>query len=174
SKHERADVAHQSWKEEYKRAIKKGGSAPLDDNASGEEEKPPQRRLVTTDATYEKLHEIMQDNPAGVLVVRDELTGWLADLEKRGRESERSFYLQAWNGDSPFTIDRIGRGSIHVPAACVSVLGNIQPARLRSYLCDAVFDGPGNDGLFQRFQILVWPDSSPTWTLIDRPPNSTE
>src|ERR1019366_991971 len=81
SKHERADVAHQSWKEEYKRAIKKGGSAPLDDNASSEEEKPPQRRLVTTDATYEKLHEIMQDNPAGVLEVRDEQPSWLADLE---------------------------------------------------------------------------------------------
>jgi hypothetical protein len=172
-KQEQKEIAHQSWKEEYKRSLKKGAGVPLADTDNvGKEDKPRQPRLVTTDATYEKLHEIMQDNPAGVLVIRDELTGWLADLEKRGRESERSFYLQAWNGDAPFTIDRIGRDSIYVPAACVSVIGNIQPARLRSYLSDAIFDGPGNDGLFQRFQLLVWPDCNPDWTLIDRPPNS--
>jgi len=64
-----------------------------------------------------------------------------------------------------------GRGSIHVPAVCVSLLGNIQPARLRWYLTDAVRGGPGDDGLFQRFQILAWPDLPPDWKLIDRPAN---
>ena len=52
------------------------------------------------DATTEKLHEILNENPAGVFVVRDELTGWLGELDKPGREGERAFYLQAWNGDS--------------------------------------------------------------------------
>ena len=36
---------------------------------------------------------------------------------------------------------------------------------------DAVKDGPGNDGLFQRLQLTVWPDFPRTWTLVDRPPN---
>ena len=65
-----------------------------------------------------------------------------------GREQERAFFLEAWNGDSPFTVNRIGRGSVHVPAACVSLFGNIQPSRLRSYLSDAITGGPGGDGLF--------------------------
>jgi hypothetical protein len=78
-----------------------------------------------TDATFEKLHEILAQNPAGVLVIRDELTGWLAELDRLGRKGERAFFLQAWNGDSGFTVDRIGRGSIYVPAVCVSLLGNI-------------------------------------------------
>jgi putative DNA primase/helicase len=123
------------------------------------------------DATFEKLHEILSENPAGVIVVRDELIGWLGDLEKPGRESERAFYLQAWNGDSGFTVDRIGRGSIHVPFVCVSLLGNIQPSRLRGYLADTLASGPSDDGLVQRFQILVWPDFSPDWRLVDRPPS---
>ncbi len=100
-----------------------------------------------------------------MLVVRDELTGWLAQLDKQGREGERGFFLQAWNGDGGFTIDRIGRGSIHVPAVCVSLLGNIQPGRLRGYLSEVLEGGPTDDGLFSdssyscgliRHEIGVW------------------
>jgi putative DNA primase/helicase len=51
-------------------------------------------------------------------------------------------------------------------------LGGIQPSRLRTYLQDALEDGPANDGLIQRFQIDVWPDPPKTWKLIDRLPNA--
>jgi putative DNA primase/helicase len=119
------------------------------------------------------VHEILVDNPAGVLIVRDELAGWLADLEKPGRESERQFFLQAWNGDSHFNVDRIGRGTIRVPAVCVSLIGNIQPARLRNYLQATLTGGCNDDGLIQRFQIAVWPDADSTWKLVDRKPNRT-
>jgi putative DNA primase/helicase len=104
--------------------------------------------------------------------MRDELTGWWSQLDRPGREGERAFVLQAWNGDTAHTIDRIGRGSIHVPACALSMLGGIQPARLRSYLVDAVMDGPANDGLIQRFQVLVWPDTPKEWRYIDRQPNA--
>jgi Protein of unknown function (DUF3987) len=52
------------------------------------------------------------------------------------------------------------RDSIHVEAYCVSLLGGIQPGRLRSNLIDALRDGPSHDGLIQRFQLLVWPRRS--------------
>jgi Protein of unknown function (DUF3987) len=55
----------------------------------------------------------------------------------------------------------------------MSLLGGIQPGRLRSYLVDALMDGPANDGLMQRFQLLVWPDTSPEWRLVDRPASAT-
>jgi hypothetical protein len=168
---EKMKLCHEAWKQSYKRAVRKGEPQPIapDDSLV----RPGERRLLLTDSTFEKLHEILADNPAGVLIVRDELTGWLADLDKPGRESERQFYLQAWNGDGHFNVDRIGRGTIHVPAVCVSLLGNIQPARLRNYLQDTLAGGPTDDGLIQRFQILVWPDTDPAWQLIDRPPNAT-
>ncbi len=69
-------------------------------------------------------------------------------------------------------MDRIGRGSIHVDACCVSVLGGIQPGRLRSYLADALEDGPANDGLLQRFQLLVYPDPPNDWQYVDRAPRA--
>ena len=36
---------------------------------------------------------------------------------------------------------------------------------------DALEDGPSNDGLIQRFQLLVWPDTAPDWKYVDRAPD---
>src|SRR5262249_16800711 len=136
-----------------------------------EPDAPKLRRLIVNDAPFEALHETLEDNPAGVLVVRDELTGWWSQLDRPGREGDRGFFLQAWNGDTSYTVDRIGRGRIHVPAVCLSMLLGIQPARLPFYLVDAVMDGPLNDGLIQRFQLLIWPDMPKGWRYVDRLPN---
>jgi len=164
-----ATLRKEVWRQQYKEALKKGVDVPLepDDSMAA----PVQRRLVTTDSTFEKLHEILSENPAGLLVIRDELSGWLSGLDREGREGERGFFLQAWSGDMGYTIDRIGRGSIFVPAVCLSLLGNIQPTRLRWYLADTVRGGANDDGLFQRFQIMVWPDTPRSWAPVDRPPD---
>jgi len=52
------------------------------------------------------------------------------------------------------------------------MLGGIQPGRLRSYLVDALEDGPSNDGLIKRFQLLVWPDPESDWEYVDRTPDA--
>ncbi len=164
------ELARSVWRDLSKGALKKGKAAleRLPDPPSA----PVLRRLIVNDATFEAMHQTMSENPAGILVIRDELTGWWSQLDRAGREGERAFCLQAWNGDTGHTIDRIGRGTIHVPACCMSMLGGIQPGRLRSYLAEALADGPSNDGLIQRFQLLVWPDTEGEWKYIDRPPDA--
>ena len=112
---ERAKLKHSAWQEEYKRAQKKKEADPP--KPESKVIKTTQRRLIANDPTPESLHQMLAENPAGLFVLRDELTGWLAGLERQGRESERAFYLECWNGDSSFTIDRIGRGSVHVEIA---------------------------------------------------------
>jgi DNA primase len=167
---EEYELRRAAWKEQYKAASKKGNAAP--DRPEDDPEEPKLRRLIVNDATFEALHQTMSENPAGILVIRDELTGWWSQLDRAGREGERAFCLQGWNGDTGHTIDRILRGTIHVEACCMSMLGGIQPGRLRSYLVDALEDGPGNDGLIQRFQLLVWPDTAPDWSYVDRVPDA--
>jgi hypothetical protein len=166
---EEDELRHSAWKEAFKKAAKGNGSGPERPGSTALE--PVLRRVIVNDATFEMLHQIMSQNPAGILLLRDELTGWLSQLDRAGREGERAFCLQAWNGDTGHDIDRIGRGTIHVEACCMSLMGGIQPGRLRSYLSDAIRDGPGNDGLMQRFQILVWPDIDPTWKYVDVSPD---
>ena len=55
-------------------------------------------------------------------------------------------------------MDRIGRGSLYVPALCISLLGGIQPGPLTKYVGDALSEAEKADGLLQRFQVLVYPD----------------
>jgi Protein of unknown function (DUF3987) len=71
--------------------------------------------------------------------------------------------LEAWNGTGSFDVDRIGRGSLHIPALCLSILGSIQPEPLSTYIYQATQGEKGDDGLLQRFQLLVWPDPPPSW-----------
>lgn len=135
-------------------------------------EEPIQRRFMTQDATVEMVAELLRDNPQGLLIFRDEFSGFLKNLEKPGREGDRAFYLESWNGTGSFSVDRIGRGSFSVPALCTSLLGSIQPGPLGAYVRGAMEGGEKADGLLQRFQITVWPDVLPEWENIDRYPDT--
>ena len=131
---------------------------------------PKLRRYKVSDTTLEKMHETLSQNPGGVLIFRDELMGFLESWEKKGHESDRSFYLEAWNGDKSYTIDRILRGTIHATNICVSILGTTQPDKITSYL-KKTLKNLENDGLLQRFQLLGYPDKHP-WSLVDERPCS--
>lgn len=129
-----------------------------------------ERRFTTSDATIEKLGMLLNENPRGLLVVRDELTGWLRGLDREDRAQDRAFYLESWNGTGAFTVDRIGRGTLHVEALSLSVVGGIQPGRLSAYVRGAIGGEEDADGLLQRFQVLVWPDEFGDWRGVDRWP----
>jgi len=133
-------------------------------------ERPTMHRYKTNDATIEKLSELLNENPAGLLLFRDEMVGLLASWEKPGRESDRAFFLEGWNGDGSHTTDRIGRGTIFTENLCISVFGGIQPSKLTSYLIQSM-NGLENDGLIQRLQLLVYPDEIKHWRLVDKAPN---
>ena len=130
---------------------------------------PTMRRYQTNDTTVEKVGELLRDNPAGLLIRRDELVGLLASWDREGREGDRAFYLEAWNGTGSYNTDRIGRGSIAIPNLCVSIFGGIQPDKLTEYLEQAAH-ALGNDGMLQRLQMLVYPDPRP-WEWRDRAPD---
>lgn len=161
-------------RENIKAAVKEGKdatalAAELFDDAHDE---PVRRRYMTNDPTVEKLGVLLNQNPNGLLIFRDELTGLLKSLDKDGQEGARAFYLEAWDGKSRFTYDRIERGTLDIEAVCLSIIGSIQPGPLNEYLRAAVRGGGGDDGLIQRFQLAVWPDSPKEWRNVDRWPDS--
>jgi len=136
-----------------------------------QEQSCSERRYIVNDSTIEKLGELLAANPAGLLLERDELTGWLRALERNDRMGDREFFLEAWNGTNPYSSDRIGRGTIHMPPLCLSIVGGIQPPKLSRFVSDALDGGYAADGLLQRFQLLVWPEDGRDWELIDRAPD---
>jgi hypothetical protein len=140
------------------------------EHSKGDEEEAPCPRLIVNDATVEKLGELLNENPRGLLLIRDELPGFLARMESEEYQSERAFYLEAYNGDGQFTYDRIGRGTIHIASATLSMIGGVQPARIAP-LVKGAMTGERDDGLIQRLQLAVWPDDIGSWQWVDRSPN---
>ncbi|UVE18192.1 YfjI family protein [Pseudomonas sp. LS44] len=131
---------------------------------------PIPRRHIVNDTTVEKLGELLNQNPNGLLLARDELSGWLARLQDERWAADRAFYLECSEGNGEYTYDRIGRGTLHISSCCLSIIGGIQPSRIASLVRGAV-TGDFADGLMQRFQLLVWPDDNREWQLVDRWPN---
>jgi len=133
---------------------------------------PVEKRYLVNDATVEKLGMLLNENPNGLLQFRDEMPGWLATMDRDGHENDRGFFDEAWNGTGAYYVDRVGRGTLYIPAACLSVLGGIQPGPLQAYLHEIFGKGLTNDGLIQRFQLMVWPDPPRNWKNVDRWPNT--
>ena len=161
------DPIKQQMVQDAKKATGEGESLErryLSTQAEIEASRVVERRYITHDATVESFDRLLTENPRGLLVVRDELAGWLMTLAKPGREGDREFFLEAWNGTGSFTRDRIGRGTVHIDAVTLSLVGGIQPGKLKPFIDDALSGRRNDDGLLQRLQMLVWPDEPGPWT----------
>src|SRR6266545_2401229 len=111
--------------------------------------KPPRLRKIVNDVTTEAVVSTLADNPAGILVHSDELTGWLNGMDayrNRGGK-DMPFWLQAKDGGS-YTVIRKG-GDIYAPNCAVSVLGTIQDNVIHK-IAPSLTDC----GFLQRFMVI--------------------
>jgi len=136
---------------------------------------PPTKPIVLTpdrclvdDTTLEALCVTLEENPEGVLLANDELSGWFGSFDRyKGgggvASSDAAYWLKMFDG-APVTVDRKGRdrrkGPIHVPRAYVSVVGGIQPAIL-----ERVISGQNTEnGMAARFLYSFPPERLEEYT----------
>lgn len=149
---ERAKAERKAWEEKVKIATKENVATPSMPDAAESPDAPERKRLVVQDSTPEEMASILSGNPNGTLHLRDELAGWLDSFE-RYSAGGRAFWLEAYGG-RPFVVDRKSQNKpLMVPFNGVSVLGGIQPEKLRDSLL-----GVADDGLVARF-MWVWPEA---------------
>jgi len=87
-------VVLKAQREELQDKIKKAVKDGKDPNVliagstlpSEKDEEPVPLRYIVNDPTIEKLGELLNQNPKGLLLFRDELIGWLKNLEREGRQ----------------------------------------------------------------------------------------
>jgi hypothetical protein len=123
--------------------------------------KPIMWRTWTADVTVERCGALLNENPEGFVIIRDELTAWVKSWNqyKGGKGADRQFYLSLWSGAS-HTIDRQGKDPIILDHPFVGVVGCLTPSQL-SHLND---NGDPEDGLLQRLLFVV-PEQVPIrWT----------
>ena len=134
----------------YKKAQKKT-SAPLPPKP----QKPPYLQLVLGNTTIEALAAALSANPRGLIAIHDELSSLLLNLNRYSGGNDRPLYIEAWAA-APWTINRKHLDKpIEIPRAAVSMLGGMQPEKLREF-----FDDEADDGLCARF-LYTWPDPPP-------------
>lgn len=153
---EAAHCAKDLWMKEVQDAVKAGRPAPTMPASAVAPAEPVRARIIASDATPEKLGELLAAHERGILYCRDELAGWFGAFGRYsgGGGSDRAFWLEAYGG-RPYVIDRVKHGSpIAIPRLSVGVLGGVQPDRLADLL-----DSP-DDGLQARF-LWLWPDKVP-------------
>lgn len=134
--------AQTAWEREAK---ERGDSADLPPA-------PMEKRLIASDCTVEKLGDILaKAEPRGILIDRDELTGWLASMDAYRAGSggkDKAAWLEAYNGGS-LQIDRVSRGSLWVENWSACVVGGIQPSVIHDYA-----NSTSHDGMLQRFLLI--------------------
>jgi phage/plasmid primase-like uncharacterized protein len=138
--------------------------AMFDDNA------PTKKRIIVNDTSVEKLGVLLNENPNGLIHIRDELSGWIAKLSNEQYQQDRSFYIECFDGDGRYAYARITREDVDIENLTLSLLGGIQPSKI-SPLVRNTIRGVGDDGLLQRFQLATWPNDRFNWKWTDRSPN---
>lgn len=127
-------------------------------------EAPIADRCWTDDATTEALAVLLQQNPRGLLMVRDELAGWFNFDRYAGGKGggDAAKWLEMFGG-RPMVVDRKTGGTLYVPRAAVSIAGGIQPETLRRALGQEHRD----NGLAARLLYAMPPRKAKRWTEAD-------
>jgi hypothetical protein len=125
---------------------------------------PPQaRRLMVSDVTVEALAPLLQANPRGLLLVRDELAAWIGGFDRYagGKGADGPAWLSMYDA-GPILVDRKSGEpkSIFVPAAAVGVVGTIQPATLRRVFTPEYRE----NGTLARMLLAAPPNRPALWT----------
>jgi hypothetical protein len=125
-----------------------------DEKANAVEVRKPNRgQFIVNDVTIEALVELHDENPNAVGVFKDELAGWIKDMNKYRAGGDLEFWLSSFSNSPAYTTRKTVRDNyIHSPI--IPVLGGIQPAVLNQVFTDEYRDNGFSDRL-----LLCYPDT---------------
>jgi hypothetical protein len=120
----------------------------------GEEQlrKPTKTQFIASDITLEALVELHEENKNAVGVFKDELAGWLKDMNKYRAGSDLEFWLSSWSNKG-VALNRKTSKSSFVESPVIPILGGIQPGILNQFFTEENKD----NGFLDRL-LVSYPD----------------
>ena len=131
---------------EYEKLSKKDKEQQIEIN------KPNKKQFIADDITLEALVDLHQEVTTGVGVFKDELAGWLKDMNKYREGSDLEFWLSTWSGTS-VNVNRLTRVGSFVENPFIPVIGGIQPAVLNE-----LYNQEKKDNGFMDRMLISYPD----------------
>lgn len=110
---------------------------------------PSLKKFILNDATPEAVIRDHRDNPRGLTIHVDELSGWVSNFQRYSKGADVELYLSMWSGQ-PITVSRKTSEPIRVPQPCITVVGTSQPKRVAEFM-----HGFEENGMLQRFLFAI-------------------
>ena len=130
--------------------------------------KPSPEHYLSTDTTPEAIGPMLESSP-GLLLLRDEVSGWVMGFDNYRRGGERQQHIQMWSG-TLIKIDRKKEESVYVDNPVVCLVGGIQPDLIPSLAKDVKI----RDGFVERFLWSYPKRSALRWTTYEPDPRLME
>jgi len=152
------ELAQRHYFAEYQDAMQAWQASGSDGSA------PTPRQVLADEVTAEALLLLLQDNPRGVLMVRDEMAALVSGLNqyKDGKGNDRQLYLKLWP-QATVKVHRVRMGSIplRVYRPFVGIVGGIQPSVIAQMRAEQESGKASvEDGFLDRF-LFAYPDPMP-------------
>jgi len=119
-----------------------------------EVQKPVKKQFIANDITLEALVDLHEESDNAVGIFKDELAGWLKDMNKYRAGSDLEFWLSCWSGKS-VSLNRLTRKGSFVEKPFIPVLGGIQPNILNGFYTEE-----NKDNGFMDRMLLSFPESN--------------
>jgi hypothetical protein len=130
---------------------------------------PIKKQFIVNDVTLEALVELHEENPNAVGVFKDELAGWIKDMNKYRAGSDLEFWLSTFS-NQPAALNRKTVKNTYVHSPIIPVLGGIQPAVLNQIFTDEYRDNGFSDRMllcYPDIQVEMYNDNELSEELID-------
>ena len=103
---------------------------PKERVANGYELNPiePRRvRFMMQDVTNEAVHRILSENPRGLILMYDELAGWVKNFNRYNSGSESEFWMSVFNHKVAMSDRKSSQSGVFIRNPFLCVIGTIQP-----------------------------------------------
>ncbi len=129
-----AAARYRADREVYEQRLKEWRALSKEERVHVPEPEPPRSvRYRLSDATLEAVAAVHRDNPRGVLLARDELSGWISSFDRYAQThgGDLASWLELYEG-RPVVVDRkTDPEPIRIERPHVPVIGTVQPWILR-------------------------------------------
>jgi hypothetical protein len=110
------------------------------------------KQSIVTDATLEALHHVHSVNKKAIGLHKDELIGFLNDMNKYRKGSDEQFWLESFNNTS-YMVNRVTKRTLLIDNICINIIGTMQPDVLQKLASEQV-----SNGLLDRFLFTATED----------------
>lgn len=128
-KYEERYAEYEEDLEEYEHKLKEWKKSDKGTEKPEKPSEPVMPQIYITDSTIEALAGVLEENPHGLLFFRDELTGWVKQMDqyKKYAGSDRQKWLSFWSGGNEIINRKSDKTHIMLNKPFICVTGGLPP-----------------------------------------------